>query len=402
MLFAALFLMYMFMISAGAGMGDNSLNMGENGFGVMVIVLMFLFASVSLTINLIFSYQRRRIDPIIICFILYLGYIFFMCVPYINYPIKEIARAAVFPSTSIILMILFYFILRNSPKLDVYINNVFLVLFIAYSVFFMYLYRFYFSQSASFTLADAYYILLFLPWLLIYRVKVLRLLLVFFIAFISILSRKRGVFICLILAIPTFYFVQNFFVSQKHKILSIISTPIVLLLIAFVILHSGESFDELVQRFNSLDTDEGSGRLEIWQTIMDSFSESNIMSKFFGNGYYGTLTVLGRVVCAAHNDFIQTLYNYGIICLILQIVILALLIRKALYLIKQKSRYASAFSATIVIYISMMMFSTIYNAPGYSVLIFTSLGYMLSLSEHETNHIPHHLKDPVLYNRYYS
>ena len=89
----------------------------------------------------------------------------------------------------------------------------------------------------------------------------------------------------------------------------------------------------ILERFLSLSQDGGSGRNEIWASILLHYFDGTTTQRLFGRGFQAVteLKLTGRAILA-HNDYLEILYDYGIIGLLLLLawlVQLAYLYRRA-------------------------------------------------------------------------
>lgn len=99
-------------------------------------------------------------------------------------------------------------------------------------------------------------------------------------------------------------------------------------------LFVAQSFQlEILERFLSLSQDGGSGRNEIWASILLHYFDGTTTQRLFGRGFQAVteLKLTGRAILA-HNDYLEILYDYGIVGLLLLLawlVQLAYLYRRA-------------------------------------------------------------------------
>ena len=67
----------------------------------------------------------------------------------------------------------------------------------------------------------------------------------------------------------------------------------------------------VTNRFEAMNEDEGNGRLDIYSDVFVQYLDSDLFSQLFGHGYNMVSVVLKGP--SAHNDFLEVLYDYGII-----------------------------------------------------------------------------------------
>ena len=117
--------------------------------------------------------------------------------------------------------------------------------------------------------------------------------------------------------------------------------------------------EDLIERFSidALTEDNGGGRLQIWKNGFEKYINGNAFNIAFGYGY-GGVDVLGErlVTNIMHNQFLQVLFNYGLIGFVLYLWCLFNCFNN---IIKNNPKYLGAF-------IGMLALSmTITTPPSY-------------------------------------
>lgn len=122
---------------------------------------------------------------------------------------------------------------------------------------------------------------------------------------------SRGSIISLTIAC-LFYFRNKIFSSK------IISYGLLLGILGFVLYDNG-LFDGIIARFNSEDMEDGSGRTIIWSLGLNTFQNKGILTVLFGGGVGSAnqMAFLGGIYFSPHNNFLEILYNFGIIGLVI-------------------------------------------------------------------------------------
>ena len=80
----------------------------------------------------------------------------------------------------------------------------------------------------------------------------------------------------------------------------------------------------LIGRFESISEDKGSGRGDLFLMVWELILKSDTLELIFGHGYNSVVEVLEY---SAHNDFLEVMYDQGIIGLGLYVCIYISLIR---------------------------------------------------------------------------
>ena len=119
---------------------------------------------------------------------------------------------------------------------------------------------------------------------------------------------------------------------NKNKGTNIKSISIFIGLIVAIywfVANNSETINHIVSRFHAIEDDEGSGRTELYDVILNSFSNSSFISQMFGHGYRSVISILDGV--PAHNDFLEILYDFGIVPLTVYVIILLKFVRLCFY-----------------------------------------------------------------------
>lgn len=240
--------------------------------------------------------------------------------------------------------------------------------------------------TVSGALNSVYYVLLLLPIVFIQKNKLLIALEIVALFASVLLSGKRTAFIVLIAALilPIVLSLKKGEGKKGRQVLLLILI-IALLFITYNYLSS--VFDiTLFERFEDIGEDEGSGRLTIYKEVIEGFGNSSFLEKLFGHGFNGVANdgvVMFRPdwatsvsATSAHNDFLEVIYDYGIIGLLFYIVIIVKLIKNAVALRKINMDYFKMYVSAIVTFLLMSMFSHLIIYPTYVAFLwmFFSLG----------------------------
>lgn len=228
----------------------------------------------------------------------------------------------------------------------------------------------------------AYYILYPLPLMLASQKKMVRYLSVIAASCVIISSVKRGGLLALLLGLIVYAAIQYHITPKKNKniFITIISLVCLGILFYFAIIKFG---GDIINRFIFSEDTTGSGRTLIWESIITRLKNQDISKWITGNGYLATMegTMGDRDGFSAHNDFLEILYDHGIVTLICYI---GFLISWALYCltaIKQRSPYAASLSMMFTIYfiLSMLSIVVLYYA---SLLSMITLGTLIGWNEY--------------------
>lgn len=81
---------------------------------------------------------------------------------------------------------------------------------------------------------------------------------------------------------------------------------------------------------------------------------------------------------SAHNDILEVLYDFGLLGLLLYLIIIINLCKKALYGIQKKIKNYDAFAASLVLFLVISMFSNLIIVPTYFFLLCQFWGIMIN------------------------
>ena len=104
-------------------------------------------------------------------------------------------------------------------------------------------------------------------------------------------------------------------------------------------------------RFTTLSEDEGSGRGLIWRTVMQHFMDSPVPQKIFGHGYHSvayTVYIWAQAHSMAHNSYMETLYDYGVVGLLFVSLFTIYLLISTIQMFRARSRNLPAMAYAMV------------------------------------------------------
>src|SRR5690606_31133978 len=131
----------------------------------------------------------------------------------------------------------------------------------------------------------------------------------------------------------------------------------------------------LLQRFENIETDRGSGRLEIYSQVINNFAQSPPELKLIGHSH-NMVRPSTSLSLSAHNDYLETLYNHGVVGFILLLSFAWILLKRTYRLYTQKSKYFISYMTAFVVFLFMTMISHIILYPTYIVFLVSYLGYV--------------------------
>lgn len=208
-------------------------------------------------------------------------------------------------------------------------------------------------------------------------------------AILIIISTKRSSFLVLLIGVFAFFIsdvlVQQVQRKKLNKMLALMFLSVVIFVVGMYLLDNSDI--AIIQRFTNGDATL-SGRTVLWQRIIKIFSEQGLSNKLFGNGMHAVKYKINPYGLGwyAHNSFIETLYDFGIIGLGMLILFIVLLIKETITMNKQKSEFAPVLSSSIpslLFYASASYFFEV----GQTILIYAFIwGLCLAISETEVEY----------------
>ena len=162
-----------------------------------------------------------------------------------------------------------------------------------------------------------YNVVAIVPMLPLMKKKKYIYLLLLVVLMIAIMSLKRGAIFILGLCTLYILFFQLFVQSKKGlRVLfrNIIYIILLLIMFSYVIMDIYNNSVGLSLRIEETLDGNSSSRDFIYSKIFESFLDSNIIHIFFGHGVFETVRVVGNY---AHCDYLEILYDFGIIGLII-------------------------------------------------------------------------------------
>jgi len=173
-------------------------------------------------------------------------------------------------------------------------------------------------------------------------------------------SSKRSPFISVFGAMGAYYYINQikFGNNSPTKLFQIFGV----VLIAYVGLQLmfANSDLHILERLSTIQSDEGSGRIEVWGMALKVISESDFFHLLIGHGTDSLCTAPGNYMgYPAHNDFLECTYDYGLVGLFLYLSVHIGIIKETKKLIKKRSVFAAPMAMSYVIFLVSSMVSHI-------------------------------------------
>lgn len=162
---------------------------------------------------------------------------------------------------------------------------------------------------------------------------------------------------------------------------------IVLIVIgAFVALRYFSSyFDAAIERFENIEEDEGSGRGWIYEEYWNNFLISKPIHQLFGHGLFaGARPLISQYAfthVAAHNDWLEILFDFGLVGVFTYALILILVLIVIIKNINNRNIYFYMLCMSFIIWITESIFSSTFLMNMNSIYLYMSVAYAIAKLE---------------------
>lgn len=226
-------------------------------------------------------------------------------------------------------------------------------------------------------IADVYYVLGLLPLMLVFVNQKFQIIPIIVTLVVILLTGKRAGLLAVLLMSFIFYWSQIVNSGNVKKalraLLLLISAACV---ISFMWVDLSETYNlNVIERLQKLEDDGGSGRASRWTFLLTQYANGNIIQLLFGKGQNAVVQTVGG---NAHNDFIELLYNYGLVACLLYVGFYISLFRTWRRMCKTRYRYSTEFLLTIIAALFLACFSFYVIDPTYITCGAVSWGLFLA------------------------
>ena len=226
-------------------------------------------------------------------------------------------------------------------------------------------------------IADVYYVLGLLPLMLVFVKQRFQVIPIIVTLVVILLTGKRAGLLAVLLMSFVFYWSQIVNSGNVKKalraLLLLISAACV---ISFMWVDLSETYNlNVIERLQKLEEDGGSGRANRWTFLLTQYANGNMIQLLFGRGQNAVVQIVGG---NAHNDFIEVLYNYGLVACLLYVGFYVSLFRTWRRMCKTRYRYSTEFLLTIIAALFLASFSFYVIDPTYITCGAVSWGLFLA------------------------
>ena len=142
---------------------------------------------------------------------------------------------------------------------------------------------------------------------------------------------------------------------------------------AAVFISSGfRSFiDSTFERFETMQSDQGSGRVEIYESSFRNIDTFSFLEILVGRGY-GSIVEIGNT--NAHNDALQLFYEFGLVGLFFYVALIVILFIRLKTVKKYATDYYVGYAFCVITIIVLGMFSNLIHFNSYFAFLCSYLG----------------------------
>ena len=232
-----------------------------------------------------------------------------------------------------------------------------------------------------------YYSLLLLPMVLVIKDNLIRAAICILMFIAVLLSVKINAILCFLGAIVLYVFVNSIIENSKLRKAKALLTIYIIIILVSIFLFIFDSWFNIPWlnrlNFHYMIESGAHDRFLIWKEIIEIQKQSTIKQWLWGHGFDG-VSKYTKWKISAHNDYLEVLFDYGIVSFIVYVSFLVRLCSINLSMIKDKFRYAAAFTSSLFIVILMSFTSHLVYYPTYYIYITIFWGVVLAIYNRES------------------
>ncbi|GEM_PF-2943541 len=203
-----------------------------------------------------------------------------------------------------------------------------------------------------------YYNIVFLPWIILSANKALRNIGIIIIIIMVEISMKRGAIIVFPIMLLVHYLVDG--KVNRSKIKSIFKLIVIFSIVVIGLIYVNNMYFNFIgDRFTAEAIESGSGRNEIYNLALGNILNRNAVDFLIGLGSRSTIQYIGA---AAHNDWLEFIFSFGFIGMLLYLQFFVALVRKTFKLIKNNYSFSSTYAVSTVYILAIGMIGMVFFA----------------------------------------
>lgn len=226
---------------------------------------------------------------------------------------------------------------------------------------------------------------LFFPFLFFLKGKYKQVLMLFLYGLVVLLAGKRSIFLAYSLCVVIYFLYLTTTKKSKNENFNRILLLFVFGVgVYFVISNYYENLNYIFDRFANIQEDKGSGREDVYASIIEGVNRSDFLHQLLGHGYFSAVETF---TIGAHNDLLEITYDYGVIALSIYVMFMfKLILFSAKEFIKKRKQsiYPNILimNTLIIIVLGMlncMIVSTVFEFTNFCALGMTLRAIQLDL-----------------------
>lgn len=209
-----------------------------------------------------------------------------------------------------------------------------------------------------------YWCLCAVPFIFLIPKKWIRLALILSTVIVVLLTGKRSANICMVFILVSLVLFNGKKERRTRNVIFALLGGIVLLV--FVNRYLSFAVEGVVERMNTVQTSQGSGRIPLYNDVFNVLKTNTFIDWLVGRGY-GSILITSHT--NAHNDALQMLFEYGIVGLFLYVIMFVSVIKKTITLYRQNSQFFMGYLVSVIIFVVLGMVSNLVVFYSYFAFI---------------------------------
>lgn len=326
--------------------------------------LTFLLSAFYLVVN--YKYLHiDKIGTILLFFSIYLLVARVVMLPY-TVGLLSYFYAAAICLTNITLYLSINIAANKSDELRNFISTCTIIGMLIIAYFYLQNWQFT-NQIVEAHLGTSYWIFFLLPVLLYSPKKWLKYIGLILTAIVLLSSFKRGGILALILGIFAYLVVKEIFIGKRVKTLTYFVLAVTALIVILIFVDNAMG-NIISERFLNIKEDGGSNRIEVWTTTWDMIKYSEAEFLLVGHGF-NSVELASPLGLSAHNDFLESIYDFGIFGSIFYVLLHISLIKQIIRNIRLKNEDASIMAFTYTFFFVLSMISHVLIYPWFTFMV---------------------------------
>lgn len=274
-----------------------------------------------------------------------------------------------------VLYLFYYYGFPKSGKLLNFVVGVFTTLFIL--LYYKFALHNGFVGNKPGVVNAVYYLVMIIPFLLLFNNKLLKILFITVISLISIQSSKTTAILMILFSI-LICFVFAGGAKRKNFLMFLGSLIAFFVLLLLLIKFTDLNIKDIV----SADMEDGgNGRFDIWKSIFTEYNNGSLAQKLFGYSMNFSVSVTGF---SAHCDFFEIITSFGIIGFLIFFSWFIFTAKEIVLYMRNQKYYYIALVALLQM-ILIFLFSTSIFVSNYFLLLSAIIGMLFNYYENKDN-----------------